>query len=134
MASEQHQLLVNNLALALEEKRGITITGIDIDGDAQIFDSKYRNLSAPSDHGGIPDLEGEDSSGTTHLGEAEIDVNDSNVEQQLKTFSNRVMNGTKTPVPLHVIVPKELREDMVSKIREIGLGDKLDDGRISVWS
>lgn len=134
MSSEQHQLLVNALALALEKQRGITITAIDIDGDPQFFDQKYRNLPTPADHDGIPDLQGDDDNGIIHLGEAEIDVNDSNVEKQLKAFSNRVMKGTDISISLHVIVPKEIREDMESKIHQIGLGDKLDDGRITVWS
>ena len=134
MASEKHQRLVNTLALELETQHGIKITGIHIDGDPQLFDQKFRNLPIPNDHEGIPDLQGEDSNGTIHLGKAEIDVNDSNVEEKLKSFSSRYMIGTKTPTPLHVIVPKETKEDMESKIRQIGLGDKLDFGIISVWS
>ena len=134
MASKQHQQLVNSLALALEKHRGMTITAIDIDGDPQFFDQKYRDLPTPNDHNGTPDLQGKDNNGVIHLGEAEIDVNDSNVEEQLKAFSSRTMKGTNTPVPLHVIVPKEIRDAMESKIRQIGLDDELNDGRITVWS
>ena len=86
----------------------MTITAIDIDGDPQFFDQKYRDLPTPNDHNGTPDLQGKDNNGVIHLGEAEIDVNDSNVEEQLKAFSSRTMKGTNTPVPLHVIVQKKL--------------------------
>lgn len=133
MASEEHQILVNALAKALEEQRGVTITHVDIDGDSQFFDEKYRELPTPGDHGGMPDLQGKDTKGLLHLGEAEIDIDDENVEAQLKAFSNRVMNGTETKVPLHVIVPNGLRDQMENKIREIGLGDKLRT-QIFVWS
>jgi len=132
ISSEKHQRLVNVLALELDAQHGVKITGID--GDSQFFDQKFRNLPIPNDHEGMPDLQGKDSNGIIHLGISEIDVNDSNVEEKLKTFSSRYMIGTKTPVPLHVIVPKEIRDDMESKIRQIGLGDKLDFGIISVWS
>ena len=134
ISSEKHQRLVNVLALELDAQHGIKITAIDIDGDSQFFDQKFRNLPMPNDHEGMPDLQGKDSNGIIHLGVAEIDINDSNVEEKLKSFSSRYMIGTKTPAPLHVIVPKEIRDDMESKIRQIGLGDKLDFGIISVWS
>lgn len=134
MVSEEHQRLVNSLAIALEEQREITITSIDIDGTPEFFDEKYRELQSPADHGGIPDLQGKDQNGLIHLGEAEIDINDSNVEEQLNNFSSRLMEETNEKIPLHVIVPKEIKEEMKAKIREIGLGKKLDEGKITLWS
>ena len=57
-----------------------------------------------------------------------------NLDDQMRRFSNREMTNTKAPVPLHVIVPKNIKSQMESRIRNIGLGDKLDDGRIGIWS
>ena len=47
--------------------------------------------------------------------------------------SNRVMTKTKAPVPLHVIAPERIRSQMASRINSIGLGDKPNDGRITLW-
>ena len=134
MASKEHQILVNSLAQALEDKEGITITHVDIDNDPQYFDEKYKNLSTPPKHGDhIPDLQGK-KDGMIHLGEAEIDLNDSNVDAQLKGLSNRVMKGADTPVPFHIIVPKSLKDDLYKKLGELGLNDKVKSGQIHVWS
>ncbi len=133
MPSEKHQRLVNALALKLEVQHEIKITGIVID-DLQCFDQKFRNLPMPNDHDGIPDIQGIDSNGKIHLGIAKIDVNDSNVEKQLRSFSSRYMKGTKIPARLHVIVPKEIRADMESKIHQIGLRDELVFGIITISS
>lgn len=134
MTSEQHQRLVNSLAKALEEQKGITIEFVDIDGTPQFFNDKYKKLETPPQHGDyIPDLQGK-KDGIIHLGEAEIDLNDDNVDGQLKTFSNLVMKGTNTPVQFHIIVPKEIKNDLYDKIAKLGLNDKLKSGQITVWS
>lgn len=132
IASEKYQLLVNALSIKLEAEHGIKTTCINIEGDSMLVDQKFKKLSIPDDHDGIPDLQGNDSKGTIHLGIVIIDENDLLVNKKLKSFSSRSMNGTKTPVPLHVMVPKELRDKMEFKIRQIGLGDKLDFGIITV--
>jgi len=134
MASEQHQRLVNELARVLEEQKNVTITHVDIDGTPEFFDQKYKTLPVPKDHGGIPDLQGKDTNGVIHLGEAEIDINDSNLDAQLEAFSNRVMNNSKKSIPFHIIVPKGIRDEMEKKIRQLGLGAKLDSGETSLWS
>jgi hypothetical protein len=134
MGSEKHQRLVNALALKLEEEHEIKITGIDVEGSTIFLNPKFRNLPMPDDHQGMPDLQGNDSKETIHLGIVIIDEKDPNVAEQLESFSSRSMNGTKIPVPLHVMVPNELRDDMESKIRQIGLGDKLDFGIITVYN
>jgi len=132
IASEKYQQLVNALSIKLEAQHGIKTTCINIEDDSMLVDQKFKKLSIPDDHDGIPDLQGNDSKGTIHLGIVIIDENDLLVNKKLKSFSSRSMKGTKTPVPLHVMVPKELRDKMEFKIRQIGLGDKLDFGIITV--
>ena len=133
MVSEEHQRLVNALAQAWE-RVGIRVTAIDMAGHPSYFDQKYRSLPTPSDHGGIPDLEGVDVNGTLHLGEAETDMQAENMESQLKNFSNRVMRKTRVRVPLHVVVPTRLVSQMEYKINHLGLGSDMASGRIRVWS
>ena len=134
MVTEEHQSLVNKLARVLEKREGVRITAIDISGTPEHFDGKYRNLPRPRDcDGSIPDLEGLDANNTVHLGEAETYMEAENLDVQLQRFSSRVMRETNAPVPLHVIVPERIRSQMESRIRSLGLGDKLDDGRITLW-
>lgn len=54
-------------------------------------------------------------------------------EGQLRVFGNCSMPNTKTPVPLHVIVPRGGGEAMESFMRRIGLGGKIDN-QIRIWS
>ena len=134
MVTEEHQRLVNALAQVLEERKGVKITAIDVAGTPEYFEPKYRNLPRPHDYdGSIPDLEGMGADGVFHLGEAETDMEAENLDDQLKRFSCRVMTKTEAPVPLHVIVPKRIRSQMSDRIRSLGLGHKLDDGRIILW-
>lgn len=134
MVSKEHQRLVNLLARELEKHQGIKITAIDISGTPEHFEERYKSLPPPSGYNGsIPDLEGTDASGTYHLGEAKTDMNAENLDDQLKRFSNLKMKKTNTPVPLHIVVPESIRSQMKSRIRNIGLGDKLVNRRISVW-
>ena len=133
--SDEHQRLVNALALALESQKGVRITDIDISGTPHWFDPKYRKLSPPVDcNGRIPDLAGNDEAGTIHLGEAETDMEAENINEQLKIFSNRIMPNTNIHVPLHVIVPPRIKSKMEARIRSLGLGDRLDSGQILIWS
>lgn len=134
MVSEEHQRLVNGLARGLEG-RGIEITAIDIDGTPQYFEERYRSLPTPKDrNGSIPDLVGKDANGVNQLGEAKTDMEAENLNDQLKRFSNREMTKTNASVPLHIVVPSRIKDQMASRIRELGLGDKLDRGEIRIWS
>lgn len=136
MASEEHQILVNSLAKALETQKGVTITHIDIDGTPEFFDDKYKNLETPPEHGDdkrIPDIQGV-KDGVIHLGEAELDLNDENVDSQLKTFSGLQMTKTGIAVPFHIIVPKNLEKDLHQKISDLGLDSKVKTGQLTVWT
>ena len=133
VVSKEHQELVNTLAKALESKEGITITHVAIQGTPEYFDEKYKKLPTPPEYDKrIPDLQG-DKEGVTHIGEAEIDPDDDNVEDQLKAFSSWVMKEGEIPIPLHIIVPKEKEDDIIEKIKQAGLNDKLNK-KIFVWS
>ena len=129
--------MVNALARGLEQKKGVKITHVDVGNTPQLFDEKYRHLPEPrAIDGKIPDLQGKDQRGVTHLGEAETDVSGpytKQTEEQLRVFGNRVMLDTKIPVPLHVIVPSGDREAMESIIRQIGLGSKIG-SQIRIWT
>ena len=132
MESEEHQKLLNGLARGLE-KNGVEITHLDISGTPEFFDEKYRDLPTPTereDH--VPDLEGM-KDGLRHLGEAKIDINnDSNIDSQLEVFANREIDGKD--IPLHIVIPKNLKEDLETKLKELGLYDKYDNKLISIWS
>ena len=134
MVSKEHQTLVNLLAQRLEDKIGVKIVAIDIAGTPQYFEPKYHDLQKPDDrNGSVPDLVGQDADGTNCLGEAETDMEAENLNEQLKTFSSRKMTDTGSPVPLYVIVPERIFSQMKSRIRGLGLGDKLNSERITVW-
>lgn len=133
MVSEEHQKLVNALARELE-KQNIKIVQIDMRGTLELFDPKYRDLPKPGEHGGrVPDLVGQGTSGTIHLGEAETDMDSENLDAQLMAFSGKVTMSAGIPVPLHVAVPQRIWQDMRNRIRYLGLGSLLDSGRIVVW-
>ena len=135
MISEKHQRLVSELAQLLENEKIVRIVAIDIAGTPQYFDQKYRNLPEPSDCDGIiPDLKGVATNHTVHLGEAKIDMEEEDLDTQLQRLSNETMTDTTILLPLHVIVPQHLKSEMESRIRSIGLGNKLMNGGITVWS
>lgn len=135
MASAEHQNLLNSLALALEQERGVTITHLDIDGTPEYFDAKYKNLNPPKQSGGhVPDLEGSDASGLIHLGEAKTDImGDSNIDSQLRAFSNLQMSGDGRAVPLHIVIPKALEADLRQKLNDLGLDNKIGN-QITIWT
>ena len=134
--SEEHQRLVNALAKALEQKKGVDITHVDVGSTPRLFDEKYRRLPEPLARSGkIPDLQGTDQRGVIHLGEAKTDVSGPYTEhakEQICAFGCRVMRDTDVSVPLHVIVPRGGRDAMERFIHRIGLGDKIDK-HIHVW-
>lgn len=137
MGSEEQQRLVNALARGLEQKKGVEITHVDVGSTPRLFDEKYRRLPEPYTIGEkVPDLLGKDQRSTIHIGEAKTDVSGPYTEQaegQLRVFGNCSMPNTKTPVPLHVIVPRGGGEAMESFMRRIGLGGKIDN-QIRIWS
>ena len=132
MESQKHQELLNELARRLEET-GVTITHLDISGTPEFFDEKYRELPTPGKREGhVPDLEGVKDK-LTHLGESKIDVNnDSNIDSQLGVFAHRTMGGKN--IPLHIMIPKNLEEDLIAKLKDLGLYNKYADGQIFIWT
>lgn len=133
MVSEVHQRLLNSLANGLE-KDGVTITHLDIDGTPEYFDEKYRDLPTPTERDGhVPDLVGIKND-VRCLGDAKIEIEgDDNLESQFIAFSSRQMkNGT--PIPFHIAVPENLKDEMKQKLKDIGLEEKLENGRIIIWS
>ncbi|MGI0046289.1 MAG: hypothetical protein ACREBB_03765 [Nitrosotalea sp.] len=132
MTSEEHQKMLNSLANSLESQ-GIKITHIDIAETPEYFDEKYRKLPKPDERDGqIPDLEGMKGA-LRHLGEVKTSIKDDpNIDAQLKAFTNREMNGKD--IPLHIVVPKELKKQMEGKLYKRGLYDKYKKGTIKIWS
>lgn len=134
MTAEEHHKLVNILAHTLETQKEVKIVEIDRGGATELFDQKYHHLPKPGKRGDrTPDLVGRDAEGTIHLGEAETNMDAENLDDQLLAFSNRVMTKSEVPVPLHVIVPERISQNMEDRLRKLGLGQKLDDGRIIIW-
>ena len=132
MTSEEHQRLVNSLANTLESQ-GITITHIDMAEMPEYFDERYRKLPKPTERDGhMPDLEGMKGA-LRHFGEVKLKVKDDpNIDAQLRALTNREMNGKD--IPLHIVVPKELKKELEGKLYKLGLYDKYKKGSIKVWS
>jgi hypothetical protein len=129
---EEHQKLLNSLANALEAE-GITITHIDIAETPQFFDDKFRKLPKPKERDGhIPDLEGMKGA-LRHIGEVKIGIKgDPKLDSQLKSFTNREMNGKE--IPLHIAVPNKLKKELEKKLYKIGLYNKYKKGTIRIWA
>ncbi len=132
MALEAHQKLLNSLAKSMEEF-GITITHLDIDGTPEFFDEKYRKLPTPKERDGYkPDLEGMKGA-LKHLGEAKIMIkDDENLASQFKAFTSLKMNGKE--IPLHVAVPKSLKNELEKKLYKLNLYKKYKNGTIKIWA
>jgi hypothetical protein len=132
LPSEEHQKLLNSLANALESE-GITVTHIDIAETSGLFDEKFRKLPKPKERDGlIPDLEGMKGA-LRHIGEAKIKIKgDATLDSQLKSFTNREMNGKE--IPLHIAVSKELKKELENKLYKMGLYDKYKKGIIRIWA
>ncbi len=134
MSSAEHQIQLNALAKALEE-RGIKITHVDVDGKPEHFDYRYRTLSTPDEmDDSIPDLIGT-KDGVLHIGESKTEIRgDANIDAQFRTFSNRIMSSTRQPIPFHIIIPKHLDRAVNDKLTELGLSDKKQSGQIRIWT
>lgn len=132
MASEEHQKLLNSLANAMESE-GIAITHIDIDETPDLFDDRFRKLPKPKERDGhIPDIEGMKGA-LRHIGEVKISITaDPSFDSQLKSFTNREMNGKE--IPLHLAVPAKLKKDLEKKLYKMGLYTKYKKGTIRIWA
>ena len=132
MTSEEHQKLLNSLANALESE-GITVTHIDNIEFPDLFDDKFRKLPKPNERDGhTPDLEGMKGA-LRHIGEVKTKIKgDSILDSQLKSFTNREMNGKE--IPLHIAVPKELKKELENKLYKMKLYDKYKKGIIRIWA
>ena len=132
MTSEEHQKLLNSLANALESE-GITVTHIDNIEFPDLFDDKFRKLPKPNERDGhTPDLEGMKGA-LRHIGEVKTKIKgDSILDSQLKSFTNREMNGKE--IPLHIAVPKELKKELENKLYKMKLYDKYKKGTIRIWA
>lgn len=132
MVSEEHQKLLNSLANALESQ-GIKITHIDMADMPELFDEKYRKLAKPDERDGhAPDLEGVKGV-LRHFGEVKLKIKgDPDIDAQLRAFTSREMDGKE--IPLHIVVPKELKKELEGKLYKLGLYDKYKKGTIKVWA
>lgn len=132
MPTEEHQKLLNSLANALESE-GITVTHIDNVEFPDLFDDKFRKLPKPKERDGqTPDLEGMKGA-LRHIGEVKTKIKgDSILDSQLKSFTNREMNGKE--IPLHIAVPKELKKELENKLYKMKLYDKYKKGIIRIWA
>ena len=132
MTSEEHQKLLNSLANALESE-GITVTHIDNAEFPDLFDEKFRKLPKPNERDGhTPDLEGMKGA-LRHIGEVKTKIKgDTVLDSQLKSFTNREMNGKE--IPLHIAVPKELKKELENKLYKMKLYDKYKKGIIRIWA
>ncbi|HJU13098.1 MAG TPA: hypothetical protein VJ792_01400 [Candidatus Nitrosotalea sp.] len=115
------------------ESLGIKVTHIDIAGTPEYFDEKYRDLPPPSERDGQhPDMEGMKGA-LRHFGEAKVEVKeDPHIDGQLRAFTNREMNGRE--IPLHLVIPKDLKKQLEAKLYKMGLYDKYKRGIIKIWS
>jgi len=132
LPSEEHQKLLNSLANALESE-GITVTHIDIDETPDLFDYRFRKLPKPKERdGNTPDLEGMKGA-LRQIGEVKIKIKgDVILDSQLKSFTNREMNGKE--IPLHIAVPTKLKKELEKKLYKIGLYNKYKKGTIRIWA
>jgi len=132
LPSEEHQKLLNSLANVLESE-GITVTNIDIADTPDLFDDRFKKLPKPTERdGNTPDLEGMKGA-LRHIGEVKTKIKgDSILDSQLKSFTNREMNGKE--IPLHLAVPKELKKELENKLYKLGLYDKYKKGIIRIWA
>lgn len=131
MVSEDHQKMLNSLANVLESQ-GIKITHLDIADMPELFDEKYRKLSKPDERDGYsPDLEGMKGA-MRYFGEAKTKVKgDPDIDGQLRAFTSREIGGKE--IPLHIVVPKDLKKEIEGKIYKLGLYDKYKKGSIKIW-
>jgi len=121
----EHQRLVAALIVHFQTKLGYTI-----------LNAAYNNYPKPQEHGRhAPDIVARDQRGVLHLAEAETgdSIYSKDTGEQLFDFSNRVMAGTNIPVPFHIIVYKGDYNLLVQRLRELGLGYKINN-QIIIWT
>jgi hypothetical protein len=124
--SPQHQKLVTALVDHFRNKLGLTI-----------LSATLPNFTAPVAHGRHePDIIARDSNGVLHLAEAKAsyeDIFSETAKEQFVDFSNRIMTGTNTPVPFHIVVYKEDEPNLLTRLNQLGLGS-LVGNRIKIWT
>lgn len=102
-----------------------------------IISAALPNFSAPSKHGRHePDIVAKDNKGVLQIADAKASYDDifsENAREQFADFSNRIMTGTNTPVPFHIIVYKENEPDLMKRLGQLGLGG-LVGNRIKIWT
>ncbi len=124
--SPQHQKLVAALADYFRTKLGFTI-----------LSAVLPNFTAPVAHGRHePDIVARDSGGVLHIAKAKAsyeDIFSEIAKEQFIDFSNRIMTGTNTIVPFHIVVYKEDEPNLLTRLNQLGLGS-LVGNRIKIWT
>lgn len=124
--SPQHQKLVAALVDHFRNKFGLTV-----------LSAALPNFTAPVAHGRHePDIVARDSNGVLHIAEAKANYDDifsEAAKEQFIDFSNRIMTGTNTIVPFHIVVYKEDEPNLLTRLNQLGLGT-LVGNRIKVWT
>jgi len=95
-----------------------------------ILNASYEGYDEPEAHGRHePDIVARDSDEILHLAEAKLgeDLSSSTTEEQFLDFSNRVMPETDIPIPFHIIVYAGDKQNLIDKLRQLGLEQKIDD-------
>lgn len=123
--SPRHQKLVAALVEHFRTKLGYTIVNASVNGHAE-----------PDKHGRHePDIVAKDVRGVLHLGEAKVgdDILSETAREQFLDFSSRIMTGSNTPVPFHIVVYKEDEPALMNRLNQLGLGG-LVGNRITIWT
>ncbi|MCX6718748.1 MAG: hypothetical protein NTY81_04130 [Candidatus Staskawiczbacteria bacterium] len=123
--SPEHQKLVAALIEHFKSKLGYVI-----------LSASHSGYNDPEKHGRHePDIVAKDSRGVLHLAEAKVgdDIFSENSKEQFVDFSNRIMTGTNTPVPFHIIVYKEDEPALISRLNQLGLGNLIGN-KITIWT
>lgn len=123
--SLRHQKLVAALIEYFRTKLGYTI-----------LSASHNGYVDPDQHGRHePDIVAKDSKGVLHLAEAKVgdDIFSDTAKEQFLDFSSRVMTGTNTPVPFHIVVYKEDEPVLINRLNQLGLGGLIGN-RIIIWT
>lgn len=125
-ASPEHQKLVLSLINYFKVNLGF-----------RILAAAHSGFVQPDNYGRhAPDIVAMDGNNVIHLAEAKAnyeDIYSQNAEEEFFDFSNRVMIDTRVPVTLHIVVYKENEQDLLNKLKQIGLSP-LVGSRIKIWT
>lgn len=123
--SDEHQQLVAALIKHFRDNLGYEILG-----------AEYPGFTSPAAHGRhAPDIVAKDKNGVLHLAEAKLidDFSSERTKEQFIDFSNRIMKGTNIPVIFDVITYKQHEPNLIAKLNELGLGNRIS-SRIKIWT